>query len=507
MRGGPGAVGRPGSAARAATPAARVWRAGRRLVGWVWPRREPAERPEPPNPHRRLAALIAEGRAEGADYLALCLQAGLQRRAETAAARIDPDVLPARTRMALAATRRDRAALARELELAARDFSAGGPDALDALQRAEAALPAAPDLALAWFERLGLAHPARRAWHGGEDPAAAPPSPHDARWAADALLVEANRQAGSLAKLALLNALLHRQGLRPVALADARQPLSVGNLAGLAEPAEPVDGPLASVIVTCYDNADLLEPSLRSLLRQTYRSIELVVVDDASRDGTVAVLQRLGAEDPRLRSVRLPVNVGTYAAKNAGLAMARGELVAFQDADDWSHPERIAQAVAALQAEPRRVAVSGLYARLDAQGQFVSQVVWPLLRWTPNSIVMRRRPVLERIGHFDEHRFGCDSEYVARLRAAFGEAAHHKLRTLAMLASQRAGSLTTDARTGLDASGLSPVRRRFEEAWSEALLQRLVEGRSLYRAPGEATSPEAAAGDAVASDTAAGDAP
>lgn len=496
MRGGPRAVARPGSATRAATPAARVWRAGRRLVGWVWPRPPPAERPEPPNPHRRLAVLIAQGRAEGADYLALCLQAGLHRRAEAAALQIDPADLPARTRMALAAMRRDRAALAHELELAARDFAAGGPDALDALQRAEAALPAVPDLALAWFERQGLAHPARRAWRGGEEPVALPPSPHDARWAADALLVEANLRAGTLEKLDLLNAMLARQGLRPVSVGDPRRPLSVGNLAGLAglaEPAESIDGPLASVIVTCYDNAELIEPSLRSLLRQTYRSIELIVVDDASRDDTADVLRRLGAVDTRLRSVRLPSNVGTYAAKNVGLAMARGEFVAFQDADDWSHPERIAQGVAALQAEPRRVAVSGLYARLDAQGRFVSQVVWPLLRWTPNSVVMRRRPVLERIGHFDEHRFGCDSEYVARLRAAFGEAAHHKLRTLAMLASHRAGSLTTDARTGLDPLGLSPVRRRFEEGWSEALLQRLVDGRSLYRAPGEATPPEAAA--------------
>lgn len=479
------------SVPRASTPLSRILAAGRRLARRVWPPNEQVEKPEPPNPHVRLAELIVAGHAGTAEAVSLFLQAGLQRRALAAAERLDPSHMPPRTRMALAVARQDVVAIERELQRAVPVYRAGGPSAVDALLSAEAALPAAPHLALRWFDEVGLVHPARELYGHVAHPTvhrAAQPSPHEQRWVADALLVQANRRPTTADKLSLLNDLLHRQGSRPVMVRDLERPLTIDNLTSEMPPRGTAEAPLVSVIVTCYDNAQLLRPSLESLRRQTYRQLELIVVDDASRDDTPTILREMGVLDSRIKVLHLQVNVGTYAAKNAALAMASGEFVAFHDADDWSHPERIEQAVAALTADPRRVAVSSLYTRLDPEGRFVSNAGWPLVRWTPNSIVLRRRPVLERIGYFDEHRFGSDSEYVGRLRAGFGEVAHHKVRALALLASHRAGSLMTAPQTGVDAQGRSVARRRYEERWSEALLERLVRRRSLHRERGESSS-------------------
>lgn len=468
----------------------RAMRALRALArGAALPRR-PAETPRPQNPHVRLAELIAAGDDDGAEAVSLFLQAGLRRRALAAAERLDRSCLPPRTRMALAVARQDRIAIQCELAAAEQDYRDGGPAAIDALLRAEAALPAEPRLALRWFRRMGLAHPARGLYEDVSEATAetlAATSAHEQRWASDGLLIEANRRSATVDKLALLNELLGRQGLQSVAVRDAARSLTIENLAAEGPVMAAVDGPIVSVIVTCYDNAQLIPRSIESLQLQTYRRLELIVVDDASRDDTLTVLRELGAQDERVRVLHLPINVGTYAAKNAGLALASGEFVAFHDADDWAHPQRIAEAVKVLTQNPDCVAVSGLYTRLSAEGCFVSNVTWPLIRWTPNSVVIRRQLVVDRVGYFDEHRFGSDSEYVARVRAAFGERAHRKLKAIACLASHRAGSLMTATGTGVDSRGWSVARRRFEEIWSEALLERIKRGGGLHLSAGQST--------------------
>ncbi len=100
----------------------------------------------------------------------------------------------------------------------------------------------------------------------------------------------------------------------------------------------PVEAALAepelSVIVPCFNAAETIERALGSVLADRAADLECVVIDDASTDGTLAVLERLAAADPRVVVVPSPANMGVSAARNVALERARGTWLTFLDADD-----------------------------------------------------------------------------------------------------------------------------------------------------------------------------
>lgn len=107
---------------------------------------------------------------------------------------------------------------------------------------------------------------------------------------------------------------------------------------------KPSPVPVVSVVIPTWNNEETISESIASVLEQSYTALELIVVNDASPDGTAALLQRI--EDPRLKVVTHPVNRGISAARNTGLAASHGDYLAFLDADDYWRPDKLERQLA-----------------------------------------------------------------------------------------------------------------------------------------------------------------
>ena len=113
--------------------------------------------------------------------------------------------------------------------------------------------------------------------------------------------------------------------------------------------------PLISVIICVYNGEQYLNESIGSVLQQTYSPLELIVIDDGSTDGSAEIIQQYGS---RVR-YHFQENQGIGPARNTGVALAKGNYLAFLDADDLFTPERLALQMAAFAADPRLEAVFG----------------------------------------------------------------------------------------------------------------------------------------------------
>jgi glycosyltransferase involved in cell wall biosynthesis len=125
--------------------------------------------------------------------------------------------------------------------------------------------------------------------------------------------------------------------------------------------------PQISVVMPVYNGEAFLGPAVESILAQTCRDFEFLIIDDGSTDGTPAILREFEARDPRVR-VLCQEHGGLVAALNAGVAAARAPLIARMDADDVSTPERFALQLAYLQAHPECVVLGTAMEVVDPDG-------------------------------------------------------------------------------------------------------------------------------------------
>ncbi len=114
--------------------------------------------------------------------------------------------------------------------------------------------------------------------------------------------------------------------------------------------------PLVSIALPCHNTASLLPWALASVVAQTYPNWECIVVDDGSVDRPDVVVDAF--EDPRMRLIRLPHNVGRAAARQVALDAAAGEFLAKLDADDWIYPQKLARQLDIMECMPDVALVS-----------------------------------------------------------------------------------------------------------------------------------------------------
>jgi succinoglycan biosynthesis protein ExoO len=108
--------------------------------------------------------------------------------------------------------------------------------------------------------------------------------------------------------------------------------------------------PDVTFLIAAFDVAPFIEEAVRSALAQRGVSVEVIVVDDASRDGTADIVARLAAEDSRVVLIRQKQNCGPGAARNAALKRARGQWISILDGDDFILPERSSALIACANA-------------------------------------------------------------------------------------------------------------------------------------------------------------
>lgn len=246
----------------------------------------------------------------------------------------------------------------------------------------------------------------------------------------DAYLALANSYGSENDKLVAINDMLHSYKISPIKFRSDTS-LSLFDRLGTqpdSSISEITDGPPVSVIMPAYNSETTIEISLKSVLNQSWRNLEVIVVDDKSSDNTAAMVKKYMKRDKRLSLIINKENRGAYFSRNTAIKKAAGEFITVFDADDWLHPERIALQVRDLQEHPDAIgnisylsrATSDLLFMRRGAPSFFTQV-------NMSSLMLRRAEFTERFGYWDSVRFSADSEMYHRIRRSLGE---HSIRLL-----------------------------------------------------------------------------
>lgn len=188
--------------------------------------------------------------------------------------------------------------------------------------------------------------------------------------------------------------------------------------------------PAISVLMTVYNAGRFLDPSIRSILGQTFRNFEFLIVDDASTDGSVAVIEEFAAQDARIRFIQNEANKGQTPCLNQGLRLARGKWIARQDADDLSHGIRLFEQYQYITMHPELVLLGTNGRIIDEHDRLVGLLDAPIVHeaaeWTSpflnpfmhTSVLFRADIVREEFGGYDEsYRIAQDFDLWTRILA------------------------------------------------------------------------------------------
>jgi len=237
------------------------------------------------------------------------------------------------------------------------------------------------------------------------------------------------------------------------------------------------DKELVSIIMSAYNAEETIERAIRSILGQTYKNIELIIINDGSTDGTLDIAKKFLSR--KVRVIDNSINSGTYFCRNYGIRISQGKYITFHDSDDWSDDSHIESLyLAYLSLKDMNIWSGTKY--FDSKNKIKMVIAAMNVHSMTNNRLICRGPkglkiaqygpysgremsqgalvtsffekkLIEEVGYFDSVRYGADSEFLERVEILHGR--QMRAAPLDMLTynvfRDRNGSLTTDSKTGL----------------------------------------------------------
>jgi glycosyltransferase involved in cell wall biosynthesis len=181
--------------------------------------------------------------------------------------------------------------------------------------------------------------------------------------------------------------------------------------------------PLVSIIIGNYNYGGFIREAIESVLNQTYKNFELIVVDDGSTDNSREIIE---SYQDKLTAI-FQQNKGQGAAFNTGFAVSKGEIICFLDSDDYYYQEKLAKVVAAFNKNPDWVQISHGRTSVKADGTIIGRdptffnqgdvtdllLKWGRYAWAVTSALAYRRSVLEKVLPFPQRPRGGDTYLTA----------------------------------------------------------------------------------------------
>ena len=135
--------------------------------------------------------------------------------------------------------------------------------------------------------------------------------------------------------------------------------------------------PLVSVVMPVYNAGGFLVEAIKSILKQTYKNFEFIIVDDASTDDSWKILRKFRKKDKRIKTYRFQEKVGVSQTVKYAIEKAKGKFLARMDADDSSYPQRLEKELNYLLKNPETVAIGTQCRLIDKNGKTIGKKTFP----------------------------------------------------------------------------------------------------------------------------------
>lgn len=172
-----------------------------------------------------------------------------------------------------------------------------------------------------------------------------------------------------------------------------------------------ISPPLVSVLIPCYNVEDFVQEAIKSITNQTYQNLEIIVINDGSKDNTKHILQQLASQDKRITYIENPKNIGLIQTLNKGLKSCTGKYIARMDSDDISLPQRIEQQVDFLEKNPD-IGIIGSYIqkfgekkdtwRMEIENDLIKSSLFYSTCFAHPSVMFRNEIIAKYNLHYDE---------------------------------------------------------------------------------------------------------